>query len=133
MFDGAPDLLTGLHDCFVGAAEVLTATDFADACPIETVALEVASSNESLRLVTAEIFESWIQSGASRGEAEGMSTALARELSIAFISALEGAFVLARAMKSTEPLEAAGRATIAATRAALDQHQPPTQPNRGTP
>src|SRR6476619_6470130 len=62
VIDAAPDLLTGVRDSFVGAAEVLRATDYADACPIETVALEVASSNEPLREATAEVFESWIES-----------------------------------------------------------------------
>ena len=133
VFDSAPDLLTGLHDCFVGAAEVLTATDFADACPIETVALEVASSNESLRLVTAKIFESWIQSGAARGEAEGLSAAVARR-------ALDRLHHRTRRSLRPRPSDeehraprGRGRATIAATRAALDQHQPSTHPNRGTP
>lgn len=121
VFDNAPDLLTGIHDCFEAAAEVLAATDYADACPIETVALEVASSNETLRLVTAEIFESWIASATRRGQAAGIPESTARELSLAFIAALEGAFVLSRAMKSVEPLRAAGDATVAATVAALNQ------------
>ena len=50
VFDAAADIVTGVRDCFAGAAEVLRATDYADACPIETVALEVASSNEPLRI-----------------------------------------------------------------------------------
>jgi Transcriptional regulator LmrA/YxaF-like, C-terminal domain len=37
----------------------------------------------------------------------------ARELTIGMVCALEGAFVLARAMRSTEALEAAGEATMA--------------------
>src|SRR5450755_2832956 len=55
--DAAPDILSGVRDCFEGAAEVLRATDYADACPIETVALEVASTNEPLREATAQVFE----------------------------------------------------------------------------
>src|SRR3954469_19567674 len=35
VFDAAPDILTGVRDCFEGAAMVLEATDYADACPIE--------------------------------------------------------------------------------------------------
>src|SRR5437868_10512973 len=49
IFDAAPDPVTGTGDVFSGAAEVLRQTDYADACPIATVALEVASSNEPLR------------------------------------------------------------------------------------
>jgi AcrR family transcriptional regulator len=124
VIDNAPDPITGIRDCFAGAAEVLIASDYADACPIETVALEVASTNERLRLVTAEIFESWIESGAGRFEAAGLDTGEARSLAIAFICALEGAFVLSRGMKSPEPLHAAGRAVIGAAQAALDRSTP---------
>src|SRR3954452_21484945 len=46
----APDLVTAVHDAFEGAALVLVETDYADACPIATVALEVASTNETLRI-----------------------------------------------------------------------------------
>ena len=49
VFDSSPDVLTGVHNCFAGAAETLRQTDYADACPIATVALEVASTHEPLR------------------------------------------------------------------------------------
>src|SRR5688572_26076980 len=53
------DVVAAMRIAFDTAAEHLEATDFVDACPIATVALEVASSNETLRVVTAEIFEGW--------------------------------------------------------------------------
>src|SRR5664280_2263180 len=40
VIDPAPDLLTGVRDFFAGAAEHLQESDYADACPIATVALE---------------------------------------------------------------------------------------------
>src|SRR5437868_6972346 len=43
VFDPAPDPVTGVRDFFAGAAEHLRETDYADACPIATVALEVSS------------------------------------------------------------------------------------------
>ena len=52
-------------DFFDGAAETLRETGYADACPIATVALEVASTNETLRQATADVFESWIKSATS--------------------------------------------------------------------
>jgi AcrR family transcriptional regulator len=119
VFDAAPDLLTGVRDCFEGAAAVLVATDYADACPIETVALEVASSNERLRVATAEVFESWIVSASTRFRAAGLDDATARELAIAFINLLEGAFILCRACRTTEALEAAGKTTAIVVEAAL--------------
>jgi AcrR family transcriptional regulator len=119
VFDAAPDLLTGVRDCFAGAAAVLVATGYADACPIETVALEVASSNETLRIATAEVFESWIVSASTRFRAAGLDDATARELSIAFINLLEGAFILCRASRTTEALEAAGKTAAIVVAAAL--------------
>jgi len=124
VIDGEADLIAGIRACFAGAAEVLIASDYADACPIETVALEVASTNETLRVVTAEIFNQWIESASSRFEAAGLDHDTARELGIAFIGALEGAFVLSRALKSPEPMHAAGRAVVDATEAALVRSHP---------
>ena len=66
IFDAAPDPVTGTGDVFSGAAEVLRQTEYADACPIATVALEVASSNETLRMATADVFDSWIESATLR-------------------------------------------------------------------
>jgi hypothetical protein len=97
----------------------LRQTDYADACPIETVALEVASTNEPLREATADVFESWIATGTQRLAEAGIPEDKARELAINFIAALEGAFVLCRAMRTTEPLEIAGAAATAAVREAM--------------
>jgi AcrR family transcriptional regulator len=113
VFDAAPDVLTGVRDCFAGAAETLLQTDYADACPIATVALEVASTNELLRQATAEVFESWIAAATERFLAAGIPETSARELAITTIISLEGAFILSRALRSIEPL-AVARATVAA-------------------
>jgi AcrR family transcriptional regulator len=117
--DPAPDPVTGIGDFFAGAAAVLRETDYADACPIATVALEVASTSEPLRRASADVFEGWIATACERLTAAGVDDRTARELAIAIIASLEGAFVLSRALKSTEPLEVAGAAATAAVRAAL--------------
>jgi AcrR family transcriptional regulator len=117
--DAAPDILSGVRDCFEGAAEVLRATDYADACPIETVALEVASTNEPLREATAQVFESWIVGAFARFQGTGIEEQTARELSITLIALLEGAFVLCRASRTTEALEAAGDAAVTMVENAL--------------
>ncbi|HEX4493581.1 MAG TPA: TetR/AcrR family transcriptional regulator [Acidimicrobiia bacterium] len=127
VFDGAPDIVRGVRDCFAGAAETLRATDYADACPIATVALEVASVNEPLRVATAEVFSAWIESCTRRFRAAGMRPARARELAIATINLLEGAFVLSRALRSTEPLAASGAMAVAAVEAELQ-----AKPRRAT-
>ena len=119
IFDAAPDPVTGTGDVFSGAAEVLRQTDYADACPIATVALEVASSNEPLRMATADVFDSWIESATRRFTVAGIPAGKARALAFLLVETLEGAFLLSRAMRTTEPMEVAGEAAAAAVRAAL--------------
>jgi AcrR family transcriptional regulator len=125
VWDGAPNVVRGVQDVFDGAAAVLRETDYADACPIATVALEVASTNEILRQATADVFESWITSGTDRFVAAGVPSRRARDLAILVIELLEGAFLLCRAMRTTRPMDTAGAAAVAAVRAAL-----PTSPRR---
>jgi AcrR family transcriptional regulator len=85
---------------FSGAGETLEATDYEDACPIATVALEVASTDDRLRQATAAVFERWTEAITERlGD---------RQKGLAIIAALEGAFVLCRASRSTEAMHAAG-------------------------
>jgi AcrR family transcriptional regulator len=119
VFDPAPDVVTGVRGFFAGAAEHLVETDYADACPIATIALEVSSSSDPMREACAEVFESWIAAGAPRFEAAGLGAEKAREATIAMLCALEGAFVLARALRSTDPLAVAGELAASAVEDAL--------------
>jgi AcrR family transcriptional regulator len=126
VFDPAPDVVTAVRDFFSGAAETLRATDYADACPIATVALEVASTSEPLRQATEDVFDSWITAAAERFVEAGIARGQARELAISLLAALEGAFILSRAMRSTEPLEVAGMGATAM----VDDALPPTARGR---
>uniref|UniRef100_UPI0039F4E877 TetR/AcrR family transcriptional regulator n=1 Tax=Streptomyces sp. WI03-5b TaxID=462946 RepID=UPI0039F4E877 len=54
LLDSVPDPAESLLHAFEAAADDLAAADDADARPIGTVALKVASSNEMLRVATAE-------------------------------------------------------------------------------
>ncbi|MDP9237037.1 MAG: TetR/AcrR family transcriptional regulator [Chloroflexota bacterium] len=119
IFTPAPDVVTAVRNFFAGAAETLRESGYADACPIATVALEVASTNEPLRQATADVFESWIAAAAERFAEAGISARTATELAISLLAILEGAFILSRAMRSTEPVAIAGATAVAAVRAAL--------------
>lgn len=119
VFDAAADLRTGVSDCFQGAAEVLRASGYVDACPIATVALEVASSDEALRRVTSEIFDRWLDSITSRYVAGGVEPDEARELAVIFLAALEGGFLLSRVARDATPMEVIGRSMVRLVDAAL--------------
>jgi AcrR family transcriptional regulator len=115
------DVLTGVGDFFSGAAETLRETDYADACPIATVALEVSSTNETLRVACAEVFEQWIDGAGEYFAFAGIPPARARELAFSMLSLLEGAFIFSRALRTTEPMAFAGRAAVEAVREALEE------------
>ena len=118
LLDASPDPVTAIETSFAAAAETLAATGYADACPIATVALEVASTDETLRAATAEVFEDWVEAGTEKFVRWGFAPADARRLAIVLITSLEGAFVLCRAARRTEALEAAAAAVTASVRAA---------------
>jgi AcrR family transcriptional regulator len=113
------ELARGIRDFFAGAAQTLVETDYADACPIATVALETSSTDEKLRQACADVFNAWIEGGTERFAIEGIPRDQARVLVIQMLAALEGAFVLSRALRTTEPVELAGESSVAAIQAAL--------------
>jgi AcrR family transcriptional regulator len=108
--DAYTDLGDAIDVVFTQAAEDMAGTGFANMCPVASVAAEVADTVEELRNATADVFQGWIEAGSEYFAARGLEASRARELTLALIGALEGAFVLARTMRSTEPLLAAGRA-----------------------
>jgi AcrR family transcriptional regulator len=115
----APDVPTGVSDFFTGAAAHLVETDFADACPIATVALEVASTSETLRLATADVFTAWIDGAVAYFRSAGIDARRAHQLALEMLCLLEGAFLFARALRTPEPVLVAGEAAVERVRAAI--------------
>ncbi len=122
VFAACPDFPTGVKVGFELAANNLEATGWIDACPIETIALEVANTDENLRIATADVFTDWVDRGVAATASSGLPESVRRELILGFVAALEGAFVLARAMRSKEPLLAAGETVLVAVEKALHDH-----------
>jgi AcrR family transcriptional regulator len=120
VFDMAPDVVTGVRMFFALAAEHLAESDYEDACPIATIALEISSISEPMRQACDDVFEGWIRAGTARFAPIGLSEERTRELVIALVAALEGAFVLCRAMRSTAPLLIAGAMTADTVQRALE-------------
>jgi AcrR family transcriptional regulator len=108
--DSHTDLGEAIDAVFTQAAEDMAGTGFANMCPVASVAAEVADTVEELRETTATVFKSWVDGGTAYFASRGLDASHAREVTLALIGALEGAFVLARTLRSTEPLLAAGRA-----------------------
>ncbi|MFD4656285.1 TetR/AcrR family transcriptional regulator [Kitasatospora sp. NPDC058444] len=91
-------------------ADRLERSDYTSGCPIATVALEVAGTNETLRTVCAELYAGWQQVLAGRLEGEGFSPAQAEAAAGQALALLEGAVLLASVRRSREPLDHARHA-----------------------
>ena len=117
--DAAPDPVAAVRDFFEGAAEVLVETGYLDACPIGTVALEVASSDDTLRRATAAVFASWEEAVVERLVPAGLDRSAAAELATTVVAAIEGGFMLSRAAHSPEPMRTVGRTMCRLVEAAL--------------
>jgi TetR/AcrR family transcriptional regulator, lmrAB and yxaGH operons repressor len=84
--------------------EILVTTDFEGGCPIVAAASGRDEAPEAAS-TAAGVFAEWSQLLASRLQADGVDDAAAQSLSTMIVAAMEGAVMLARAAKSTEPLE----------------------------
>lgn len=109
LIDPYDDLGEAIDAAFIQAAEDMSSTGFTNMCPVASVAAEVADTVTELRDTTAAIFAGWLDGGTAYFRSRGLSETAARDVTVALIGALEGAFVLARTLRSTEPLLAAGR------------------------
>jgi AcrR family transcriptional regulator len=107
--DEAGDPVAAVAAFFDGAADVLEANDYIDICPIGTVAREVASTHDRLRIATAGVFSGWIEALSARLRAEGLDGRAAEDLAGTVVATLEGAFILARATRRTDVVRSSGR------------------------
>lgn len=113
LMDPYDDLREAVPAAFAAAAETIEQSGWMNMCPVGTVAGEIADSEPELREVAAEVITAWIDQGTDYLVRRGLSQPDARDLILAILSALEGAFILSRTLRSPEPLHAAGRAMAA--------------------
>jgi len=119
LMDPYDDLRDGVPAAFVAAAELIEESEWINMCPVATVAGEIADSEPELRDVAAEVIGSWIDEGAQYFVRRGLAATEARELIMGTLSMLEGAFIMSRTLRSTEPLDAAGATVRARVEAAV--------------
>ncbi|RDI55898.1 TetR family transcriptional regulator [Nocardia mexicana] len=123
LMDPFEELRDAVPAAFAAAAADIEQSGWMNMCPVGTVAGEIADSEPPLREVAAEVIASWIEEGAGYFVRRGLRPGPAREFTLAMLSALEGAFILSRTLRSTEPLHAAGRAMAAHLEAAMDARE----------
>jgi AcrR family transcriptional regulator len=130
VWDRAENVIEAVRAVFRGAAEALIHSEYADACPIGTVAMEVASTNERLRMATAETYQAWIASARLRLEESGIPSNEALELSTLIVTLIEGAFVLCRAAHSTDAMDVSGEIAARLVEDSVASRLPPHRRRR---
>lgn len=91
-------------------ATIVSESDYRLGCPVSVVTLEMGAESDRLRQACASAFESWIVPTSALLEAGGLDAEGARSLATVVVSMIEGAVIVSRAMRSTQPLIAAADA-----------------------
>jgi AcrR family transcriptional regulator len=116
----AGDVVAGLEKFWAGWTQLVERSDFEEGCPIVGVAVETHPESPELSAAAAEVFRSWQTTfAAAFGRHGSLAPDEADDLAAMVIAALEGATIIARAGRSTEPLVRAGRQVARTVRAAL--------------
>jgi AcrR family transcriptional regulator len=118
-FPPGGDVAAATGQFFADAAEFVASTDYADACPVATIAGEIAATSEPMRVASAEAFASWMEVFERRLGEAGIPADRAHEVAVELFCALEGAFLVARTTRDIRPVRITGRAAEATVRAAL--------------
>jgi len=119
----AAELSPNAEAFLAGIARAMAAdlekSDFCNGCPIATTALETAAQSEGLRAAARGAFQSWEQElarGLTRFGAKPDDAAFAATV---ILSQIEGALLLARTYRSTDPLRRAEAAVRLLAKIAL--------------
>jgi AcrR family transcriptional regulator len=84
--------------------DILRRADFADGCPVAAAAIE-GDKSPGARDAAAAAFARWEELVAGAVKRRGVPADRARSVAALVIGAIEGAIVISRAQRSTEPLE----------------------------
>ena len=104
VLDSSDDVTEAIGRLIDALAAGLAQSDFADGCPIATVALETAGESEAMRAAAQAAFDSWLEVLEQRLTRDGVDPALAQQRATLVLAAIEGGLILARARRDVAPL-----------------------------
>ncbi len=102
---GSGSVPDGMRRYGAAAAERLLATDFAEGCPIGNTALEASTLSPAMREVCDAALRSWEAVVADTLVDAGVDSEEAASLATFVVLTFEGALLVARARRSTVPME----------------------------
>lgn len=112
---GSDDPVDAVHAFTSGWTKLLEQSDFGAGCPVMAAALE---GSPGVREAAADAFRRWEQLVAEALE-QHTTAGRARSLATLFVASIEGAVVIARAQRSSEPVRRVARELELVVRAAL--------------
>lgn len=103
-FFQAPSLVEAIHWIINGLVARMESSDYQKGCPIATVALEVGDDHPEVQQVCRAAYQGWTQAIVTALQKTGWSTAEAQQYATVTLSMIEGALILAKVARSSEPL-----------------------------
>ncbi|WP_245975619.1 TetR/AcrR family transcriptional regulator [Amycolatopsis palatopharyngis] len=92
---------------FGKAGQVLVRDEFRSGCPLATITLEMTGRSAELTAACERAFADWHALLASLLGESGYADDVAAELALSIMNSIEGALLLSRVRRSTQPLELA--------------------------
>ena len=117
----AADPVSALRLWVDAAAQQLVATDFAEGCPVATVALEMAHTSDAVGDACHRAFAAWQAAISEALLARGLDAARAGTLATTIVAAIEGAMLLTRARRDPTPLHDVGSELVTMLATALGE------------
>jgi TetR/AcrR family transcriptional regulator, lmrAB and yxaGH operons repressor len=102
--EGTATAAEGLATALAWLEQRMLAAEFDKGCPVVMVALEAAATSEVLHRACSTIYRAWALAIADRLCEDGVERGRAEVLADVALAAIEGALVLCRAHRDTQPL-----------------------------
>jgi len=128
-FSDGPDAPSAIARWFALSAELLMNSAYTAGCPVATLALETATSSQTMHQATKRAFDRWQDLLAAELRKAGAAPSDAYEAAATVLVLLEGGLLLARVQAAPRALHLAGVQAVAVTRAGLGSEaaQAPSQ------
>lgn len=111
-FSTGPDAIAASGRLIDGFAMALGASEFTKGCPVALCALEAGPKEPKLQAAIGAVYSDWSRAIRTGLVAKGMAASAAAQLADLALIQIEGALLLARAMKSLTPMTLAKNALI---------------------
>jgi TetR/AcrR family transcriptional regulator, lmrAB and yxaGH operons repressor len=113
IFSSTTDIASAIQATIEFLIDQFETTQFQKGCPIATVALEEAASNDLIQEAAQSIYQSWREKITAFLTKIGYSTEQAASIAFLTLTVIEGALIFSRAERSSAPLKQAASTLIA--------------------